>query len=73
MKIGINIDPVLPASCHSHREIGVYTSGLINGLQEVDSENEYILFYTSKKGEPLTVREKVIFREPDAANVIAVP
>jgi len=62
MKIGINIDPVLSSSCHSHRGIGAYTAGLVNGLQEVDRENEYILFYTSKKGDPLGVKKKDNFR-----------
>lgn len=62
MKIGINIDPILQMSCHYHRGIGTYTDSLIKGLQGVDSENEYILFYTSKKGEPLGGKEKDNFR-----------
>ena len=61
MKIGINIDPVLSSSCHSHRGIGAYTFGLINGLQKIDNKNEYILFYTSKKGEPLGLKENKNF------------
>lgn len=62
MKIGINIDPLLPSSCHYHRGIGTYTAGLINGLQEIDSENEYMLFYTSKRGGPLRIKENGNFR-----------
>jgi len=62
MKIGINIDSVLPNSCHYYRGIAAYTEGLVSGLQAIDKENEYILFYTSKKGEPLRVKGNDNFR-----------
>ena len=58
MRIGINVLFIAPGSMGGSE---TYVCNLIDGFQEIDSDNEYIIFTSQENDQPLHFLLKVIF------------